>query len=234
MDSRHNLVKKIYRESTITRVSNKIKLLGVNCKYDAINILNMRLFLTIIVFTVLIITSSFGYYLAPIFAFLTWILYEYVYLDLKIRRRISLLDYEALFFFEVMALSIESGKDIKGALDVTVKNVSGELSDEFAKTLEEVRLGKSLQEALKGMKTRIPSDAINNVILNITQSSIFGSDIVDSLYSQLDYLREKRLQEVKANINRLPIKLSIVSVLFFIPILLLIILSPVVINMISK
>ena len=91
-------------------------------------------------------------------------------------------------------------------------------------------MGKSLIESLKDMKYRIPSETINNTILNITESSIFGSNIIDSLNNQLEYLRNKRLMEVKGKIAKLPTKISVLSVVFFIPIILLIILSPVIID----
>ena len=84
------------------------------------------------------------------------------------------------------------------------------------------------------MKKRIPSESINNTILNVTESSIFGSNIIESLNNQLEYLRNKELMEVKGKIAKLPIKISVISVVFFIPILLLIILSPVVIDFLTK
>ena len=95
-------------------------------------------------------------------------------------------------------------------------------------------MGKSLVESLKDMKKRIPSESINNTILNVTESSIFGSNIIESLNNQLEYLRNKELMEVKGKIAKLPIKISVISVVFFIPILLLIILSPVVIDFLTK
>ena len=43
-------------------------------------------------------------------------------------------------------------------------------------------------------------------------------------------LRDKRILEIKGRIGKLPTKISIISVLFFIPIILLVILSPVLIE----
>ena len=80
------------------------------------------------------------------------------------------------------------------------------------------------------MKQRIPSDTINNALLNIVQSSIFGNNIEESLNNQLDFLRDKRILEVKSQIGKLPTKISIISVIFFIPIILIVILAPVVID----
>ena len=80
------------------------------------------------------------------------------------------------------------------------------------------------------MKERIPSDSINNVILNIKESNLFGNNIIDTLYYQIDYIRERILLENRARIAKLPLKISIISVVFFLPLLLLLILGPVILN----
>ena len=228
---RNSLVRKIYKNETINKINRKIKLLGVNCHYNAIDFLNIRLVLGLIIFGLVLVVSEYGYILAPLITILFHYGMEYVCLDSKIKKRKEKLEDEALFFFEVLALTIESGRNLKGALDMTASNVKGELGDEFKKTLSEVGLGKSLVEALKDMKQRIPSEHVNNVILNITESCIFGNNIVDSLYNQVDYLREKKLLDVKATIAKMPIKISVVSVIFFVPLMMLIILSPIVIQL---
>ena len=97
-----------------------------------------------------------------------------------------------------------------------------------------MNLGKSFAEAIQDMKARIPSDTINNALLNIVQASVFGNNIGESLNNQLDFLRDKRLLEVKSEIGKLPTKISIISVVFFIPIILLVILSPVFIDFVLK
>ena len=96
--------------------------------------------------------------------------------------------------------------------------------------MAEIKLGKSLNEALTDMKKRIPSDAINNAILNMVESNMFGNSIKDSMVNQIDFLREKQMLEVKSEINKLPTKVSIISVIFFVPIMLLIILAPVLLD----
>ena len=139
-----------------------------------------------------------------------------------------------MFFFEVLTLTLEGGRNLKHALELTAENIDSEISAEFKKTLAEVKLGKSLNESLEAMKKRIPSDTINNSILNMIQSNTFGNSIIDSMYNQIDFLREKQLLDVKAEIAKLPTKISIISVIFFIPIMMLIILGPVLIQYIMK
>ena len=230
---KNNLIRKIYQDKTINKITKKVKLLGVDCKYDVIDLLNKRVISSLALFFIILICSSKGYIYGPIITIIYYFGIEYLFLDYKIKQRASKLDYEALYFFEVLALTLESGRNLKASLEMTADSIDNSLSREFKKCINEVNLGKSLTEALNDMKERIPSQTINNVILNITQSNIFGNSIVDSLYNQIDYLRENKVLEVKAKISKLPVKISAISVIFFIPIMLLIILSPVILNMLK-
>ena len=45
-----SLVRRIYTEKTIKKVEKKIKLLGINCKYNVIDLLNLRLLIGIATF----------------------------------------------------------------------------------------------------------------------------------------------------------------------------------------
>ena len=83
------------------------------------------------------------------------------------------------------------------------------------------------------MQKKIPSDSINNIILALTQANVYGSSIISTMYNQIDYLREKRKMEIKAQISKIPTKISVISVFFFIPLILLIILGPVLLSFIG-
>ena len=140
---------------------------------------------------------------------------------------------EALSFFEILTLSLETGRNLQEALNVTLASTEGELANEFREVLREVKYGKSLTESMDDMQASIPSDTINNIILSLTQANLYGSSIINSLYNQIDYLREKKKLEIKAMISKVPIKVSIISVFFFVPLVLLIILAPVLIGYLS-
>ena len=84
------------------------------------------------------------------------------------------------------------------------------------------------------MQENIPSESINNIILALNQANMYGSSIIDTMYNQVDYLREKRKLEIKAEISKVPVKVSIISVLFFVPLILLIILGPVILTYIGQ
>ena len=231
---KQTIANKIYRKKTIDKINSKIKLLGLNQRLDAVQFLNIRLIVMIVMFILIFIFSKIGYVLAPVVSLVFYYLMEYLVLDYQAKIRGKSLEKEALFFFEVFVLTLESGRNLRQALILTTENVGSEISNEFKKTLAEVRLGKSLNEALESMKKRIPSDTINNTILNMIQSNTFGNSMVDSIYNQIEYLRNKQMLDVRAEIAKLPTKVSVISVLFFVPIMLLIILAPVIIQYITK
>ena len=116
-------------------------------------------------------------------------------------------------------------------MELTCYNIDNDLSKEFQKCLFETKFGKSLMESLNDLKQRIPSETVNNIILNMTQTSVFGSSIIDTMNTQVEYLREKQIMGIKAEINKIPNKVSIISVLFIVPLILLIILGPFIISL---
>lgn len=228
-----NISRRIYRLDTIQKMQRKIDLLGYKKSYDAVIFLNFRLLTSVFIFFIIIYFFRLGYILAPLITFLYYIFLPRFIIDKKINTRREQLDSDALYFFEVLVLALESGRNLKIAIEITSHNIDSELSDEFKKAIEEIYLGKSLDESLDGMKKRIPSETINNIILNITQSNIFGSNIIETMYNQIDYIRDKRILEMKAKISKIPIKISVISVIFFIPLLMLLILSPIIIDLLS-
>ena len=161
------------------------------------------------------------------------LLFEFMYYDVRLAKRKELLNKEALFFFQILSLTLESGNNLKGAIELTTSSISNELSLEFKKALSDIRMGSTMNEALLDLEKRIPSEVISNIILNLTESSVYGSDMIMSLNTQIDYLNNKLVLSVREQINKMPIKISVVSVLLFIPIILLIILSPLIIELIG-
>ena len=96
-----------------------------------------------------------------------------------------------------------------------------------------MKFGKSLIEELRNKKKTISSDIISNIILNIIQTNRFGNSILDTLYNEVDFLRQKELMRAKEQINKIPNKVSIISVLFIVPLILVLILGPYLIEFIS-
>lgn len=227
------VIRKIYRVKDIKNIQNKLNMLGNNrkIKFDAVGFLNTRLITTILLSIILIFLSNIEYFLIPFILIIYYNLFYYIFITDPINKRIKKLDLEALTFFEILTLTLESGKNLENSLEITVNNVDNELSSEFKRSLMEMKFGRSLMESLEDLKKRIPSETINNIILNITQTNIFGNSIIETMNNQIDYLREKQMMDIKSQINKIPNKVSIISVIFIIPLILLIILGPFIIEL---
>lgn len=228
-----NKSRSIYSKRQIKRINDKINLLGVSSKYSTLSFLNIRLITSIMIFLFILINYKYGYIFSIVITILYYYFFEKVLLDAKINKRRRKLDIEAIYFFEVLTLSLQTGRNLAEAISITINSVDSELSLEFKEALRQTKFGKSLSESLTDMQSKIPSDNINNIILALTQANIYGSSIIDTMYNQVDYLREKRKMEVKAMISKVPTKISIISVFFFIPLILLIILGPALITYIG-
>lgn len=227
------LAYKLYSKETIKKYQKRINLLGSKDTYDAVIFLNVRFLTTILIFFVILYLSSWGYIIAPLISILYFYYLPKVMIDKKVEERAKRLDGDAMYFFEILTLSLETGRNLKTALEITSNSIDSELSYEFRRALKEVRYGKSLNEALENLKLRIPSDTINNIILNISQSNIFGNSIIETMYNQIDYIRDKQILTAKAEISKIPLKVSVISVVFFIPLIMLMILSPVILQFLS-
>ena len=223
------MIRKVYRSKDVDAIEEKLIMLG-DSKMDATTFMNMRLLTSIIVFLITLYVSDLGYVYAPAVTLIYYYLYYYLLIQIPLKNRVKRLDREALYFFEILTLTLESGRNLEKSLEVTISNVNSELSNEFKRVLFEMKFGKSLLEALEDMKKRMPSETINNILLNITQTDVFGNSILETMYNQINFLRDKQILEIKGEINKIPNKVSIVSVIFVLPLILILILVPFLIN----
>ncbi|MBR2840334.1 MAG: type II secretion system F family protein [Bacilli bacterium] len=228
-----NLIKKIYSSKTLDKIHRDIKCLSKDTKYDEYTFLRDRLLSSLLVFIIVILFAKLGYLTAPFITVIYYYLFYYINITRKMNIRNLRLEKEALYFFEILTLTLESGRNLENALIVTCDNVSSEISSEFKDVVDETRYGKSLNEALEDMMNRTSSDTLKNIILNIIQTSEFGNSILDTLYNQVDFLREKQILEVKKRINTIPNKVSIISVIFIVPLIMILVVGPYVINLLS-
>ncbi len=224
---------KLFSNKTIERFKKKNMALGVNNKTTYVSDLSLYFLVIFIALVVSIVFCYHKFYLILILPIAVALLFEFIYYDVRLAKRKDLLNKEALFFFQILSLTLESGNNLKGAIELTTSSISNELSLEFKKVLSDIRMGSTMNEALLDLEKRIPSEVISNIILNLTESSVYGSDMIKSLNTQIDYLNNKLVLSVREQINKMPIKISVVSVLLFIPIILLIILSPLIIELIG-
>ena len=218
-----------FRTFDVNYINSKLKLINSKKTYL---FLYTRIITSILVYILCLFTFNLGYIIA-IICMLIWYNSFMLVLNFKIKERSEKLESEALEFFEILTLSLESGKNIEGALESTTSSIDSELSKEFKQTLYEIKFGKDISTAFSDMRLRIPSDIINNIILNIVEANKFGNGVLSTMYDQIEYLREKRVLNIREKINKIPNTVSIISVLFIVPLILILILGPYLIELIG-
>ena len=109
------LIKSIYRTKSIENIDKKIKLLG-DYNMNSITFLSLRIFTCIILFIILMF-SKVNYFLIPLIIIAYYNLFYYVLITNKIKKRIKKLDNDALLFFSILTLTLESGKNLMNSLE---------------------------------------------------------------------------------------------------------------------
>ena len=168
MKEKRSFIYRIYREKDIKKTEAKINLFGVSKKFDTNYFMNFRFYTSIVVFVIVFLFVDSGAVLAPIITVLWYFLVNYLMIDKPLKKREAKLNNEAYYYFEVLTLALESGRNLENAIKMACKYIDSEISDEFKETLKQVNFGKSLTEALSLMSLRIPSLTINNIIYLVT------------------------------------------------------------------
>lgn len=203
------------------RIDKKMKYAGMIVNPNIFIL--MRLASSLILLVFLLFFSSYGYIVGPIVTIIYYYFIEYVILDIQIGKRKQQLEEESLEYFPILLLCLNGSNNIKKAITLTNEQVNNSLSKEFERVIRNVKIGKSLDEALTLMKDRVPSSFIINIIVNLIEANRMGNSISLSIKDQLDYIENKRKNKIIKYHKMMPFKVAIASIIFVFTMLFLLI-----------
>ncbi|NNU81247.1 type II secretion system F family protein [Halovulum dunhuangense] len=130
---------------------------------------------------------------------------------------------------DLMLVCVEAGQSLDQAIlrvASEIKNSYPTLSEEFEIVSNEMRAGKDRVTVLRDMGERCGISDISAFVTVLVQSAQFGTSVADALRVYASEMRDKRVMRAEEKANKLPTKLTLGTMMFTVPPLLLILVGP--------
>lgn len=158
-----------------------------------------------------------------------------IYLAHLIRKRQKNIEFELPYVIDLLSLAIESGLDLTGGIaKVVEKSRNTDIVVEFKMFLADIKVGKSMEEALADMAERVKVLSFFSFVSSLIQAQRLGADIGPTLRAQAEQMRYQRLILAEERVNKLPVKLLIPLVFFVFPSISVLLIGPAIIQIQTK
>jgi tight adherence protein C len=127
---------------------------------------------------------------------------------------------------DLLVIAVDAGLGFDAALARVTDKYKNALSEEFAKVLREVSLGRPRLEAMDEMGRSSGVEDLHNFIQAIIQSEQFGTGIGKILRIQADEMRRKRRQRAQEKAAQATLKMMLPMVGCIFPTLWIVLLGP--------
>ncbi|HOL11300.1 MAG TPA: type II secretion system F family protein [Bacillota bacterium] len=128
-------------------------------------------------------------------------------------------------FLEEIAITVMAGMDVRSAFTVCCSKTSGYFRKICDKTVLKLQSGASLAVALSSMEKEGVEPA-SRLRVTLVQAESLGTPIADALNALSEEYYVLTQQQFETRLNGLPLKLSIITVLFLLPPILVISVAP--------
>ena len=135
------------------------------------------------------------------------------------------------FSMDLLTLVVEAGLTFTAAIEEVVdKGQPGPLRDEFARMLQDLRLGVSMRDALKGMADRTDMFEMRSFASALIQADTLGSPLGKALRSQSEIRRTERFQKAEKMAQEAPVRMLFPLLFFIFPAVFIVLLVPIIIK----
>ncbi|MHA7774856.1 type II secretion system F family protein [Roseibium sp. M-1] len=137
---------------------------------------------------------------------------------------------------DLMLICVESGMSIEGAFQRVAEEIgvqSVELAEELSLTTAELSYLSERRTAYENLAKRTGVDGVKNVMMALIQAERYGTPVGTAIRTMADDTRDQRMQMAEQKAASLPPKLTVPMILFFLPVLFFIIMSPAIMQVIE-
>ena len=141
-------------------------------------------------------------------------------------RRVQAIERELPDILDQLTISVEAGLGFEAAMARIGEKGNSNLSYEFARTLQDIKIGVSRVDALEGLSERTRSDDVRHFVLALRQAERMGVPLARTLRIQAEEMRTKRRLRAEEAALKLPVKLIFPLGFCIFPALFIVILGP--------
>lgn len=137
---------------------------------------------------------------------------------------------------DLLVSSVEAGLGIDAAfrrVAAEMEATAPDLSREFQLVNHEISAGVSRVDALRHLEQRTGLDEVRSLVNMLAQSERFGTSIAKSLRIHAKGSRHKRMMKAEEEAAKVSPKLTVVMILFLLPVLMSVLLGPAAINVMN-
>lgn len=138
---------------------------------------------------------------------------------------------------DLMLLCVEAGMSVEHAFKRVAKEIgmqSPELAEEITLTTAELSFLEDRTRAYDNLGKRTGLDVVKSVATSLIQADRYGTSVGTSLRVMAEEGRETRMMEAEKKAASLPPKLTVPLIVFFLPVLFIVIIAPAIIKMIEQ
>jgi len=135
---------------------------------------------------------------------------------------------------DLLTISVEAGLGFDAALVKVTEKLKGALSEEFKRAASEQRVGKSRQDALRGITERVDQKELANFVAAIIQADQLGVSMSKVLRIQSEQMRGERRQRAEEKAAKAPILIMLPTIGCIFPSLFIVILAPAALSAMSS
>jgi tight adherence protein C len=127
---------------------------------------------------------------------------------------------------DMLTVCVEAGLGFDAALAQVARNTQGPLAAEFARSLQEMQIGQSRTQALRGMVARTTVPELRAFVSALVQATELGITIAQVLREQAREMRLRRRQRAEERAQKVPVKILFPLICCLLPALFVVIIGP--------
>jgi tight adherence protein C len=160
----------------------------------------------------------------------------WMFLKSKIQRRQLSIKRAFPDTLDLLLICVESGMSIEAALRKVSDEIGSQsvpLAEELTLTMAELSFLQDRRQAYENLAKRTDLEGVRSVCMALQQAERYGTPLASMLRVMAQENRDMRMSEAEKKAAGLPPKLTVPMILFFLPVLFVVILGPAVIKVMA-